>query len=105
MSTTLITTIASGSKKRKQQSDDPIPGPSPKKIKRDKKLKKSSLGVAKKDRKTRHYEFNLVRASLDVSLAPVFMSNPRAGVEEMLDSMVMRFVNSGSTFHSCYGFF
>jgi DNA-directed RNA polymerase I subunit RPA43 len=35
-------------------------------------------------------EFRVVSASLVVSIAPVFASNPRGGVEEMLDSMVMR---------------
>jgi DNA-directed RNA polymerase I subunit RPA43 len=35
-------------------------------------------------------EFEVISASLVVSIAPVFAANPRAGVEEMLDSMVMR---------------
>jgi len=33
-----------------------------------------------------------VHASLVVSIPPVFASNPRAGVEEMLDSMLMRYI-------------
>lgn len=36
-------------------------------------------------------EFRLVNASLVVSIPPVFAGNPRAGVEEMLDSMIMRY--------------
>ena len=35
-------------------------------------------------------EFHVVRATLVLSIPPIFASNPRAGVEEMLDSMVMR---------------
>ena len=37
-------------------------------------------------------EFTTVNATLPVSIAPVFASNPRMGVEELLDSMVMRCV-------------
>lgn len=35
-------------------------------------------------------EFTVVRSSVVVSIPPVFADNPRAGVEEMLDSMLMR---------------
>ena len=35
-------------------------------------------------------EFHAVRASLVLPLPPTFVSNPKAGVQEMLDSMVMR---------------
>lgn len=35
-------------------------------------------------------EFQVVRAALALSVPPVFAANPRAGVEEMLDSMIMR---------------
>ncbi|EIN11629.1 hypothetical protein PUNSTDRAFT_23075, partial [Punctularia strigosozonata HHB-11173 SS5] len=37
-------------------------------------------------------EFVVVRSSLRVSIPPVFAANPRAGVKEMLDSMLMRYV-------------
>ncbi|KAJ3868532.1 hypothetical protein EV359DRAFT_32030 [Lentinula novae-zelandiae] len=36
--------------------------------------------------------FQVVQSSLVVSLSPVFASNPRTGVEEMLDSMIMRYI-------------
>lgn len=35
-------------------------------------------------------EFQVVRAALTLSVPPVFAANPRAGIEEMLDSMIMR---------------
>ncbi|KAG6896431.1 hypothetical protein C0992_008308 [Termitomyces sp. T32_za158] len=37
-------------------------------------------------------EFYVVRTSLVVSIAPTFAGNPRAGIEEILDSMVMRYI-------------
>lgn len=39
-------------------------------------------------------EFQVVKASLVLSVPPVFAANPRAGVEELLDSMIMRYVAS-----------
>ncbi|KAF8906583.1 hypothetical protein CPB84DRAFT_1770153 [Gymnopilus junonius] len=38
--------------------------------------------------------FQIVNASLVLSVPPVFAANPRAGVEEMLDSMIMRYIPS-----------
>jgi DNA-directed RNA polymerase I subunit RPA43 len=35
-------------------------------------------------------EFQVVKASLVLSVPPIFAANPRAGVEELLDSMIMR---------------
>ena len=35
-------------------------------------------------------EFHVVKASLRLSVPPIFANNPRAGIEEMLDSMIMR---------------
>ncbi|KAF8070208.1 hypothetical protein FPV67DRAFT_1006801 [Lyophyllum atratum] len=75
----------SSTKKRKEMSttnDVHIPTKKSKKEKRDKK----EMG------KTRDTEFHVVKTSLVVSIAPVFAGNPRAGVEEMLDSMVMRYI-------------
>lgn len=37
-------------------------------------------------------EFRVVKSSLVLSVPPVFAANPRAGVEEMLDSMIMRYI-------------
>ncbi|TFK44645.1 hypothetical protein BDQ12DRAFT_673321 [Crucibulum laeve] len=42
--------------------------------------------------KGRDREFHVVNASLLVSIPPVFSANLRAGVDEMLDSMVMRYI-------------
>ncbi|KAG6917424.1 hypothetical protein DXG01_002510 [Tephrocybe rancida] len=70
-------------KKRKQTKpaiDVEKPAKKSKKEKRDKKDKG----------KARDTEFHVVKTSLVVSIAPTFAANPRAGVEEMLDSMVMR---------------
>ncbi|KAJ6593821.1 hypothetical protein B0H19DRAFT_1092158 [Mycena capillaripes] len=37
-------------------------------------------------------EFQTIKASLVVSVPPIFASNPHAGVQEMLDSMIMRYI-------------
>ncbi|KAF7971624.1 hypothetical protein HWV62_20734 [Athelia sp. TMB] len=67
-----------------------------KKQKKDKEKKgKDKADGKKKDKgksKAHDSEFRLVHGSLVVSIAPVFSGNPRAGVEEMLDSMVMRYI-------------
>ena len=47
--------------------------------------------------------FRVVRASLTVSVAPVFANDLRGGVEEMLDSMLMRYVLSLSPLVGCNG--
>ncbi|KIJ39493.1 hypothetical protein M422DRAFT_75853 [Sphaerobolus stellatus SS14] len=67
-------------KKRKHRDDDPISGPSTKKSKKDKK------------KKHHNSEFALIHASLVVSIPPVFASSPAQGIEEMLDSLVMRYI-------------
>ena len=47
--------------------------------------------------------FRVVRASLTVSVAPVFANDLRGGVEEMLDSMLMRYVFPRSPLAGCNG--
>lgn len=76
------------SKKRKHAiADEALTPPQKfKKSKTDKGNKKTVKGKSKDSSS----EFKVVHASLVVSVPPVFASNPRAGVEEMLDSMVMR---------------
>jgi len=73
-------------KKRKQTTtENDVENPS----KRTKKEGKPDRG--KRDKKYKKgQEFHVVSASLVVSIPPIFASNPTAGVEEMLDSMVMR---------------
>lgn len=74
-------------KKRKQTTDAPSETAS-KKHRKEGAAKKENK---KKDKgKGRETEFQVVKASLVVSIPPIFTSDPRAGVEEMLDSMVMR---------------
>lgn len=36
-------------------------------------------------------EFNRVRASMTISLPPIFVQDPIEGIEEMLDSMILRY--------------
>lgn len=69
--------------------------PSKKHKKEKEKKSKGKAEGKKKDKgksKAHESEFKLVHASLVVSIAPVFAGDPRAGVEEMLDSMIMRCV-------------
>lgn len=74
-------------KKRKQSSVVIDAGTPSKKSKREEKqVKKDQKG------KPRDTQFHVVKTSLVLSIPPIFASNPRTGVEEMLDSMVMRFV-------------
>jgi hypothetical protein len=106
--------------KRKQNppaADDDLPGPSStKKPRKDHKTKNGADAAAaataavavtevdmveslkkRRDKKGKararegdESEFTTVRASVVVSIPPIFASNARAGVEEMLDSMLMR---------------
>lgn len=83
---------ASPSKKRKHTDNASLPeGASRKKVKKEKKekSKKRDKGKAKDVDSS---EFKLVNASLVVSIPPVFANDPMSGVEEMLDSLVMRYV-------------
>lgn len=79
--------MSSITKKRKQtdlQAIDPA--------NRSKKHKNPPKGEYKDKGKGKATEFQVINASLVVSVPPVFASDPRAGVQEMLDSMVMRHV-------------
>ncbi|KIM40047.1 hypothetical protein M413DRAFT_49122, partial [Hebeloma cylindrosporum] len=42
-------------------------------------------------------EFQVVATSLVLSVPPIFAANPRAGVEELLDSMIMRYIAYNSS--------
>lgn len=62
------------------------------KVKKDKSKSKTKGDILKgKERETMHGQFRVVQASLQLSIAPVFANNLRAGAEEMLDSMLMRY--------------
>jgi len=94
------------SKKRKHTSTVTEGGPSEPSAKRPKALENRSKEAKKKDKKERNEkkgkgkakaaaddaQFKVISASLSLSIPPIFASNLRAGAEEMLDSMVMRYV-------------
>jgi DNA-directed RNA polymerase I subunit RPA43 len=69
---------------------------SPKKSKKEANSKggkeKKRKGDKGKSRET-DSEFKVINASLVVSIPPVFSNTPRTGVEEMLDSMIMRYLH------------
>jgi DNA-directed RNA polymerase I subunit RPA43 len=73
-----------------------------------KKSKHSSRKEEKKDKTTRHRhhhesrhskddvgsgEFQVISSTLVVSIPPLYASNPRLGVQEMLDGMLMRYAH------------
>ncbi|KII92251.1 hypothetical protein PLICRDRAFT_103985 [Plicaturopsis crispa FD-325 SS-3] len=61
-------------------------------MKSDPKVEKSAKKKDKGKSKASESDFQDLRASLVVPVPPIFANNPRAGVEEMLDSMVMRYI-------------
>ncbi|KAK0504857.1 hypothetical protein EDD18DRAFT_316500 [Armillaria luteobubalina] len=76
---------------KKRKNNSPAPGEVPlKKAKRDnghsKKKTKDKKG------KERESDFHVVQASLVLSIPPKFADDPKSGVNEMLDSMVMRYI-------------
>ncbi|OAX36564.1 hypothetical protein K503DRAFT_744150 [Rhizopogon vinicolor AM-OR11-026] len=86
--------VSTSHKKRKNATDPEHD--SPKKKKKEKHREKEKLnqdkGKARVDSSTS--EFLVTRATLKLSIPPVFASNLRAGAEEMLDSMIMRYIPS-----------
>ncbi|KAJ7132832.1 hypothetical protein C8R43DRAFT_1023575 [Mycena crocata] len=82
------------SKKRKTVTVDPGLQPKKKaKLAVQKVAEKSKTKNKGKARESNaEAEFQVVQASLVVSVPPIFASNPHTGVEEMLDSMVMRYI-------------
>lgn len=75
--------MAPHSKRKHPAADTHVTTPS-KKLKADSAPKQNDKG------KGRDREFQLVKSTMTVSVAPVFAGNPQAGVEELLDSLVMR---------------
>ncbi len=71
----IMTTTSS--EKRKSNSTDDCKGPA--------KRSRHKLVSKEKDE-----EFRVVKTSLVLPISPAFANDPRAGVEEMLDSMVMK---------------
>jgi DNA-directed RNA polymerase I subunit RPA43 len=80
-------------RKHANVADAGVPSKKPRKDHREEKAgKKKDKGKGRASEADQ--EFKVINASLVVSIPPVFASNPRAGVEEMLDSMAMRCVCS-----------
>ncbi|KAJ3796192.1 hypothetical protein GGU11DRAFT_789349 [Lentinula aff. detonsa] len=96
------------SKKRKQTEPQESPLTSPKKKAKQNAISHfpnntsdvSSTQHEKNERNTKgkgkgkgkETAFQVVQSSLVISVSPVFSSNPRAGIEELLDSMIMRYI-------------
>ncbi|KAG1816146.1 uncharacterized protein BJ212DRAFT_1356686 [Suillus subaureus] len=79
---------ALGHKKRKNRTSDADPD-APRK-----KKEKLKQDAGKPCTKPSPSEFRVTKATITLSVPPVFASNLRAGVEEMLDSMIMRYIPS-----------
>jgi len=71
-------------KKRKNPPEHAPQQPTPKRTKRDNKTRTFN------DTTPRSSEFQQVEASLDITLPPMFIGNPRSGIQDMLDSMLMQ---------------
>jgi hypothetical protein len=87
--TTSITLPASGHTKRKHRASDADPD-----VPRKKKKEKLKQETGKPRTKPSTSEFQVTKATMTLSVPPVFASNLRAGAEEMLDSMIMRCDNT-----------
>lgn len=87
--TTSITLPASGHTKRKHRASDADPD-----VPRKKKKEKLKQETGKPRTKPSTSEFQVTKATITLSVPPVFASNLRAGAEEMLDSMIMRYIPS-----------
>ncbi|KAF8444748.1 hypothetical protein L210DRAFT_3611036 [Boletus edulis BED1] len=80
--------------KRHQTTAQSVASPSEDALSSQKHKPKSPKDKGKSRAPDPPSEFRLVSASLVLSIPPVFASDLRAGVEEMLDSMVMRYIPS-----------
>jgi DNA-directed RNA polymerase I subunit RPA43 len=87
--TSSISSPASGHTKRKHHASDAGPD-----APRKKKKEKSKQEMGKPRAKPSTSEFRVTKATITLSIPPVFASNLRAGAEEMLDSMIMRYIPS-----------
>lgn len=81
-------------KKRKHAAAEVGGEPSTKRSKTGKEKAKPSSKASKSKAEIKHLadgQFKVIRATLAVSIPPMFASKPREGAEEMLDSLVMRY--------------
>ncbi|KAG2135512.1 hypothetical protein DEU56DRAFT_394789 [Suillus clintonianus] len=87
--TTPISLSALSQNKRKHRVSDADPD-----APRKKKKEKLKLDKGKSRTEPSTSEFRVTKATITLSVPPVFASNLRAGAEEMLDSMIMRYIPS-----------
>ncbi|KAI6157653.1 hypothetical protein BKA82DRAFT_995990 [Pisolithus tinctorius] len=81
----MLSSPASHKSKKRKQSDAADSSPITPKVKKKKRASSSSSAIS---------EFCTVNATTVLSVPPIFANNLRAGVEELLDSMVMRHIPS-----------
>ncbi|KAJ7703283.1 hypothetical protein B0H17DRAFT_1042573 [Mycena rosella] len=79
--------MSTASKKRKPTRPDAALQPNKKA-----KVAPVEKGKGKAKESDADAQFQVVQASLVVSVPPMFASSPHAGVQEMLDSMIMRYI-------------
>ncbi|CAL1706641.1 unnamed protein product [Somion occarium] len=85
--------------KKRKHATEAAGEPSAKRSKTDSKKDKAAKTERRKEKKrdkgkarADDGQFKVIHATMAVSIPPVFANNLRAGVEEMLDSMVMRYI-------------
>lgn len=83
--------------KKRKHATEANGEPTPKRSKKDGTSKDAKSKEQKRDKgkaRADSGEFKVLNATMSVSIPPVFANNLRTGAEEMLDSMVMRFVQT-----------
>ncbi|KAI0339823.1 hypothetical protein BDW22DRAFT_1360844 [Trametopsis cervina] len=94
----MSTAIEHKTKKRKHASAEVTGEPSTKRSKTGKEKKEKHSSEKKESKKEgkgkapADGQFRVIKATLAVSIPPIFAGRPREGAEEMLDSLVMRYV-------------
>ncbi|KAG0693300.1 hypothetical protein DFH29DRAFT_402655 [Suillus ampliporus] len=86
----MTTSIPTSSHKKRKHRTSDADHDAPRKKKKE-KLKQDK---GKSSTESSTTEFRVTKATITLSVPPVFASNLRAGVEEMLDSMIMRYIPS-----------
>lgn len=86
----LDTTPSASQKKKEKRHNATVAPPSEDALSSQKRKPKSPKDKGKSRTLDHPSEFRVINASIVLSIPPVFASDLRAGVEEMLDSMVMR---------------
>lgn len=97
MSPTAIISTAASSSSRKRKHHEPLNAAPSKKLKTATTESEASPEKKKKKSKKRRKvgeEFKRIQASMTISLPPIFAQDPTDGIEEMLDSMILRYAES-----------